>query len=77
MRDINYVNHMKIAHERVQKEILPVLEAIYDEVGPVAVLTLAVMVGDIWLATGFAPDGWREIIGIYDWPISAEALPRR
>ena len=54
------------AHSALRKETLPALASAYDEAGPATLLTLAFILADIWLESGFTTNEWREIIDIFD-----------
>jgi hypothetical protein len=59
---------LKTANDVVREDILPSVAKGYDEAGPAVVMTLAVILADIWLASGFTSNDWREIIAIFDSP---------
>ena len=62
------------AHAALRQETLPNLLHAYDEAGPAVVLTLALILADIWLEGGFTADEWRSVIDIYD---QAGVVPAR
>ena len=57
---------LKIAGDRIRRDILPVLGDAYDDLGPAIVLSLTLMMADVWIQTGFTASEWREVIGLYD-----------
>jgi hypothetical protein len=50
------------AHAALREETLPGLANAYDKAGPAAVLTLAFILADVWLESGFTMDEWREVM---------------
>jgi hypothetical protein len=62
----NNIISLKTAADAIREETLPAIERVYAEEGPASILALTIMLADIWLASGFTTEDWREIIAIYD-----------
>ena len=64
--DDHHNGQLKLANDAMREDILPGFAKAYDDVGPAVVLTLGLLLADVWLESGFTAAQWRAIIDIYD-----------